>query len=859
MVGDLESVCVDDEHLVRERLEAIAGEVRRLRDAGTGTAAESSPAAVPSGTGITVPSGTNITVPPGSKLKELLEGRAPHIRAEQLVRAAAGIGLPPIDDDPVRRLRQWDLQHLLLWHCRRALDDFWGPAKPAESPWFVAAATDSLKGVQAIGEAEPAVLSESNRLSKMLESRRQGAAAGLDTVASDVLLIDESEDVKIKLAVQPGPEDALHGLPTGQAVVFIRDAHGRIPGTSRSLDLPLADVVNGRVPIELTVPGTALAGRGPMLEAVALVRGNRFSTNFLLRPTGGVKVEVEPYHYGLPQITLGGRSRRRASIMFILDCSNSMSEPTEMEGPEGDQKIPRLDAAKIALRQMLASLAEEGDARVGLIVYGHRVGWNLKKPEEILRQTDYARPIPDDLRPSEDVELVLPLGRFDQVVAGGVFDLMKTVKPWGETPLYLSLVDAIGDFAHDEPGTEKSIVVITDGLNYQFNSPNPKTRESVITAMGDHKIPIDIVGFGISDTEAAAAAKEFTALAEQTGGSYAPVSSGTALVHSLQSLLGPKGYEVTNSSGAEIGQAAVGTSVTVRPKPAGLKTYSVTLPPLSTDVALSGGERAELTISADGRSIQSVGYQHGQPIFAPLIAGDRGQPTEWLLGVHRPIRTAEGASFPISVQRADHQFAPRMAEAWVEITPAADDPHTVLPTYIFYDANWEPGMPAPVLKLLAENWPVVAKQAEVRAWLKQERTPPDWIVKLGDIVNRVPTSGSGASLSGLSGVTYQVRAQRGENPGDPYRVAVIERFADDSAGPGSLKVEIYPQPTRILHRFDPQNHLATDTFDLDEADDKMMATYELRFTRSESVKRNALQLADPIVRGVSETGDLIRP
>ena len=129
----------------------------------------------------------------------------------------------------------------------------------------MAAAFDSLKGVQAIGEAEPAVLAESNRLAKMLESRRQGAAAGLDTVASDVLLIDESDQVKIKMAVQPGPEDALHGLPSSQAAVFIRDAHGRIPGTSCSLYLPLTDVVQGaegRVPVEITVPGTPWPGAG---------------------------------------------------------------------------------------------------------------------------------------------------------------------------------------------------------------------------------------------------------------------------------------------------------------------------------------------------------------------------------------------------------------------------------------------------------------------------------------------------------------------------------------------------------------------------------------------------------------------
>ncbi len=848
MVGELESVCVEYERRVRERLEAIAGEVRRLRDAGTGTAAGSSPADVPSGV----------------RMQHMIAGRAPHAQAEQLVRSAAGIGVPTLGDDPIRRLRQWDLQHLLLWHSRRALEDFWGPAQPAEQPWFVAAANDSLRGVQAIGEAEPSVLAELNRLARAavarLETRRPAAAVSTRrAVASDVLLIDPSEDVKIKMAVEPGPEGAFRGLPAGQAAVFVRDREGRIAGTSRMLDLPLTGLVEGRVPLEITVPGKALVGRGPTLEAVALMRGNRYATNFLLRATGGVLIDTVPHRYGYPNVTLGGRSRRRASIMFILDCSNSMSEMTDMEGPEGNEKVSRLDAAKNALHQMLNNLADEGDARVGIIFYGHRVGWNLKQPDQILRQSDYARTIPDDLRPSEDVETVLPLGRFDQVVAGGVFDLMKSIKPWGETPLYHSIIDAINAFNNYEPVNEKSIVVITDGMNYQFNSPNPKTRDNVTTAIGDKKIPIDIVGFGISKSEAEAAAKEFDALATQTGGTYVPVASGTALVRSLESLLGPKGYEVTDSAGDVIGQAAVGTSIIVRPKPEGLRPYIVSLPPLSTVVGLAGGERAELTISADGHSIQSVGYQHGQPEFGTLINGDRGSATPWVLGVHRPIRTADGASFPISVQRADRLFAPRMAEAWVEITPHSADPHAVFPTYIFYDANWEPEMPAPVLKLAAQSWPLAAKQAEVRAWVKQEHTQPDWVVKVGDVVNRVPTSGSGATLSGLAGVTYQVRAQRGEQAGEPYRVGVIERFADDSGGPGSLKVEIYPQPMRIQHRFDPQNHLATDTFDLDETDDKAVATYELRFTRAESAKRGALQLAEPINRGVADAGDLIEP
>ena len=93
---------------------------------------------------------------------------------------------------------------------------------------------------------------------------------------------------------------------------------------------------------------------------------------------------------------------------------------------------------------------------------------------------------------------------------------------------------AIAGFVGALCGMRRAIVVITDGVNYQFNSPNPKRRDDVMTAMGDHKIPVDIVGFGIPAAEQAEAAKEFGALAEQTQGSFTPVSSGTTLVKSLE-------------------------------------------------------------------------------------------------------------------------------------------------------------------------------------------------------------------------------------------------------------------------------------------------------------------------------------
>ena len=57
--------------------------------------------------------------------------RAGRSRADRLARASAVlVGRPfwsAANLDPTEQLRKLDLYFLMLWHCRRALDDFWGP------------------------------------------------------------------------------------------------------------------------------------------------------------------------------------------------------------------------------------------------------------------------------------------------------------------------------------------------------------------------------------------------------------------------------------------------------------------------------------------------------------------------------------------------------------------------------------------------------------------------------------------------------------------------------------------------------------------------------------------------------------
>ncbi|MDZ4819441.1 MAG: vWA domain-containing protein, partial [Planctomycetota bacterium] len=739
----------------------------------------------------------------------------------------------------------------------RSMSDFWGPADVRSEPFFVIATEGNLRGTIALGTMNPPLQKRREILAMHLGGLALAARSGLQTSSGDLLLNNDVEDVSIDVTVRSespvssnGKAAAPVALPAGEASVFIRDREGRIPGTTRSLQLPLT---LQQTELDFNLPGSDLAERGPILQATTLFRGNQFMQPFLLRASGGIKIAFDPYQYGPPQVTLSGPSRKRASVMFILDCSSSMSEMTDVEAPGDQRQMPRMEVAKSVLANLLEQLADRGDARVGVRFYGHRVGWNLRKPEELLRQSEYANKIPDDLVPSEDVELVLPLGRFDDVTLPRVLTPLKSVKPWGETPLYLSIINALADFTGDDANTERSIVVVTDGVNYQFNSRSPKGRADLLAALGNRNdVKIHIVGFGIPSGQRAQATREFDELATRTGGSYVLAENAASLVRALESLLGPSYYTVSDAASREIGQAQVGTSITIIPAPEHAQYYTVALDKLSDRIELAGGESAELAISRNQKQIEAVPYTKGDPKFTPLVESVAPRSTGLMIGAHRPIWMAEGVRFPVSIQHENHQFTPRPGEFWIEVTPVAED-RRPLPKYLFYDLNYEPGTSAPVLSWTAENWPEGAKQAQLQVFVKQRATPPISAVRLDELTKGSEIS-SQRTVEGIAGMQYRVIV-RPASGSSPLQVGVVERLTADSATLGSAKFEIAPTPRRVVRRFDAENRLATHMFELSGID---LASYELRITRRSDVVANAMTLSEPAVISVSDSNNILR-
>jgi hypothetical protein len=795
-------------------------------------------------------------------------------RAESRLRSAASFWFPSPLDDPIHRLRRRDLQHLLVWNSRRILEDSWGSAGMATAPFFVTVARNYLQGAERLIPPSPSLKDQIDLISQRIKERQQLLSQAFIVTASDILYVDSATTTTTRTILRSGPTSRgdSPGIPVGDIVSFLRDEHGRFPETTRLLPTSVLDKGESEIAHwDFVLPGASLADRGPKIEAITTFRGNEYRAPLLLRLLGGRRVAVDLPPPGPSEITLQGAPRRRASIQFILDCSQSMAELENVEapGPGPTNRRPRMDLARNALEALLQQLAAEQQHHVGVRFFGHRVGWSVVESGKLLRQNRYIGEIPEGLQPFEDVELVLPPGRFDEAALGTVMRSLRSVQPWGETPLYLSLIAALEDFSREDSEAERSIVVITDGLNYQFNPlrEQAKVAADVLAAAEGKRTAIHIIGFGIPAQEQAEAQSEFSMIAEATGGSYLPATNASLLLRLLQDLLRPSEVHLLSDVGTLIDRADVGTTLRVQPTPPLPQRYFLSFESLMMPLDLRGGERVQLQVSADRSRLESLrmGSENlpQKRFTAPRSDVLGTEPIGVLAMAHRPVRDETGVRFTVSLQREDRSFLSRPAEVWGEIRPLL--PSNSSPEveseadYVFYDTVYAADQPNPVLHWFAEGWPTDAQQAEIRLWCRpiQDATPND-SVSLQEIADQVPQQGTGFMRPDVPHVSFQARTIVAGDRLLPLRVVVIERHPSGESDVGDWRIDLQPSPRKIERRLDPAQNVALHTFYFEGSDPRDLRGHELRFTSKSRFIEDAWYLPEPIVVNIADRSDLLQ-
>ncbi len=751
--------------------------------------------------------------------------------------------------------RKIAFKDFLAWYAGRTLDDFYanamegsGAISPART-YFENAVRDVLNYAETIPissqEIDVAIQSIQDRVVVLGPIARNG----FKTSAKLGPPISGSDKSSLEISVQPTVSSLSSGkawampIPEGQATALVRTPKGILP--SARIPIPMPTVASGSS-FNMTFPTfeSSLAH-----ESVVVYRGHEFKSPILVGV--GIVVDFEPKRYDSGEVILFGDRQRQPSIVFILDCSWSMGEEIPVEAIELRTQS-RLELAKESILRMLSQIASRPDARVGVRLFGHRMGWSrptdgksgmVNGKSQILVQPNYPTSIPEDLVPSKDVEAILPLGRFTPEMIGGLANKLSYIVPWGQSPLYLSIVDSFKDFAADDNATAKSIVIVTDGDNFQFNASNrpggepggTTNLETVYRAWNNTKIPVFILGVGISESDNGNTRKTLQELANRTQGKYYDIENGSDLIRALNEQLAMGTYQVTRSEASngfkksnDPIEAKLNSPMEFKPLSVESSEYLLEFQSIQKLFQLKGGESLEMFVQDDGQDIVSKPYDRSTPQTGTL--GRIGANGRLLARVHRPLPRQNGVVFPISIQDPDSHFTPRPDFLWIEISPVLEGPNRSRPSYVFYDTNYESKTPVPMVSWFASNWPTLAQKADVQIWAKYGVTPPLQTISISEIQKNAQRSLSGVTLKGVDGVTLQMSLNENRPGIGKFEVQVSEIHDSASLGVGSIGIYFESQdliqPKRVTHRFESESGLVIHTFEFESSDLKPLLRSE---------------------------------
>ena len=279
----------------------------------------------------------------------------------------------------------------------------------------------------------------------------------------------------------------------------------------------------------------------------------------------------------------------------------------------------RLDVAREVIRDALDKLSVDGDNRVGLVLFGHRLAWQQGVSEpDLLEQTRYLEQtlgfeVLKDLLPGDDVEIVRHVGRFEPQDLVKLETNLNALQPWGEDPLYLALQKSIDTF--ERPGqSERRIIVITDGGNSQGMAKQKIAKEQVFESIDRRPVPVYIFRIGDDDI-GRQAESEMGQIARRSGGDYLKAANAEELRKHLHMALAvhatrPAKLERTNQTQntehggdettAEMIKSAVATIKTSTPAPEEIKTAR-----LQGSVSYYGipAKRAKIILEGDANQV----------------------------------------------------------------------------------------------------------------------------------------------------------------------------------------------------------------------------------------------------------------
>lgn len=810
--------------------------------------------------------------------------------AEHLFRAAVPVApsvLSPLPD-PARLLRQTAQLRQFLWQYQRTLDDSYlasSGGAPASGTFVHVAGEQYAAACRKVEEILADTLRREfrspNREHRIaganltqLAAARAGARLGPLQVA-EIRLPEPDGDVEVSVARMITHELSIagpRGLPAdglgflelsrdGQPLA-VQDprAAESVPRTRHPLPVrPETDPWT--FPFQLRQDELFNVRT---LSARAYFRGGWYDQPIPVQPLGkGIEIVYPKPVYDPPRVTVAGDSTRPAVIVFVLDCSSSMSESISMEG----RQERKMDQAQRALRSIIEDIWRyqqqlRGTYRVDVVLFGHRSNW----PRDLTTTPDdpkfFRNPqgAPIDVHPSDDAEAV-----FGKVVElteenkNRLLERIDGVRPWGVTPLYQSIMTALEVIRNSNVPASSSqrVVVVTDGVNYAPRGDKARQRREetphrVRDAQPQHPdVRIDVVFFDRKGMEKEyqgdrravdAGLQALKSIVEAYNGQddlyYA--NEPFELVDRLRRMIKPAEVQLRRAAGdAPASVVELGRTWSHPSWRGQLEEWQLAVADprsgaeATANVRLEGGEHLELIYDGstlrhkpDGLKVESPRRDPQGQFFVAALA-----PT-WLQGE---------LTFRVMVRNADpRQFSPRPQQVWAEITPVGNrDPQP----FVFYDLEFENEMPVPVLRFRTRDWPLDTTRAQIRLWFQMEpltaweyerpieSLPADTWFPLGDAEFRVESQPPSAGRR-----IFVVRERYAQSPETHF---------------AGRRVQLVPPPDATTHKYWRAEREIRHVFRYDAGTG--LVSPHLRVARKETSTAGPLTIAiteDPIEVGV---------
>jgi hypothetical protein len=163
--------------------------------------------------------------------------------------------------------------------------------------------------------------------------------------------------------------------------------------------------------------------------------------------------------------------------------------------------------------------------------------------------------------------------------------------------------------------------------------------------------------------------------------------------------------------------------------------------------------------------------------------------------------------------------------------------------YIFYDLDYQPSRPVPVIDLVAPSWPKAAASAEIRTWFRFTPTSPDMVLPLADLVPGIDRVVDIANMPRSRLRLFLTPS--GEK--DRTQLTVIEEHdASGTAEIPLLRVTVSPPCQRAVHSRQQNSIRVRHTFIIATAQGKLPAGAACTVTDSRRIQEGAVGLRSQI-------------